>query len=191
MLRECKTHGSFLGQNCPVCNEEGKFIMSDREISGLGRLMAGVLRHFPEKFGLEMDLNGWVNLNSMTDSFKEHRRYYHWIRPWHFKAITECDNKGRFQIEGDMMRATYAHSVEIEIDHPTDDIPEALYWPCSVEDVETHLELGLKSSRLIQLVPSLMVTLYTVLERRCTSLKKSLLTTSMSCQKMTRLSKKS
>ena len=146
MLRECKEHGSFLGQNCPVCNDEGKFIMSDKEMSGLGRLMAGVLRHFPEKFGLEMDLNGWVNLNSMTDSFKEHRRYYHWLRPWHFKAITECDDKGRFQIEGEMMRATYAHSVEIEIDHPTDDIPEALYWPCSVEDVEMHLELGLKSS---------------------------------------------
>jgi RNA:NAD 2'-phosphotransferase (TPT1/KptA family) len=66
MLRECKAHGSFLGQNCPVCNDEGKFIMSDREMSGLGRLIAGVLRHFPEKFGLEMDLNGWVDLNSMA-----------------------------------------------------------------------------------------------------------------------------
>ena len=146
MLRQCSAHGYFIGLNCPVCNEEGKFIMSDREMSGIGRLMAGVLRHFPEKFNLEMDINGWINIGSMTDSFKEQRHYYHWLRPWHFKAICECDDKGRFQIEGDMIRATYAHSVEIELDHPTDDIPEALYWPCNPEEIETYLELGLKPS---------------------------------------------
>ena len=146
MLRECKTHKFFNGLNCPVCNEEGKFIMSDREISGLGRLLAGVLRHFPEKFNLEMDINGWINIRAMTDSFKEQRHYYHWLRPWHFKAIAECDDKGRFQIEGDMIRATYAHSVEIELDHPTDGIPESLYWPCNPDELTNHLELGLKST---------------------------------------------
>ncbi len=145
MLRECKTHGFFTGLNCQVCNEEGKFIMSDREHNGLGRLVAGVLRHFPEKFELEMDINGWVSTKDMTDRFKAHRRYYHWLRPWHFKAIAESDGKGRYQVEGNMMRATYGHSVEIEIDLPTDDIPEALFWPCKPEELQNHLELGIKA----------------------------------------------
>ena len=35
--------------------------MSDREAQSLGRILALVLRHAPEKFGVDMDINGWVN----------------------------------------------------------------------------------------------------------------------------------
>ena len=44
-----------------MCNDEGKFIMSDREANSLGRILALVLRHAPEKFNVDMDINGWVN----------------------------------------------------------------------------------------------------------------------------------
>jgi putative RNA 2'-phosphotransferase len=145
MLRQCRAHGYYDGQNCPVCNEEGKFIMSEREQNGLGRLMAGVLRHFPEKFNLQMDINGWISTSKLCDSFKEARHYYHWLRPWHFEAIALGDEKGRYQVEGDMVRATYGHSIEIELDLPTDDIPEELYYPCDGDDLATHLELGIKA----------------------------------------------
>ena len=66
MLRQCRdrscklNNGFFTGTNCHVCNEEGKFIMSDREAGSLGRMLALVLRHAPEKFNVEMDINGWV-----------------------------------------------------------------------------------------------------------------------------------
>ena len=42
-----------------------------------------------------------------------------------------------------MIRATYGHSIELELDLPTDDIPEALYWPCEPEQVKAILELGI------------------------------------------------
>ena len=42
-----------------------------------------------------------------------------------------------------MIRATYGHSIELELDLPTDDIPEGLYWPCEEEQVETILDLGI------------------------------------------------
>ena len=35
--------------------------MSDREANSLGRILALVLRHAPEKFNVDMDINGWVN----------------------------------------------------------------------------------------------------------------------------------
>jgi len=44
MLAECKDHGYFRGESCPVCNEKGKFLMTDKELNSLGRIMAGVLR---------------------------------------------------------------------------------------------------------------------------------------------------
>ena len=43
MMRECTEHGYFRDEYCPVCGEEGKFIMSDYELEKLGRLMAGIL----------------------------------------------------------------------------------------------------------------------------------------------------
>ena len=132
MLRQCRTHGHFSGTNCPTCNAEGKFIMSDREANSLGRILALVLRHAPEKFGVEMDLNGWVNSRELSEAIQGQRRHFHWLRAWHFEAIANADTKGRYQVEGEMIRATYGHSIELELDLPTDDIPESLYWPCDL-----------------------------------------------------------
>ena len=110
--------------------------MSDREANSLGRILALVLRHAPEKFGVEMDLNGWVNSRELSEAIQNQRRHFHWLRGWHFEAIANADTKGRYQVEGEMIRATYGHSIELELDLPTDDIPEALYWPCDPETVQ-------------------------------------------------------
>jgi putative RNA 2'-phosphotransferase len=43
-----------------------------------------------------------------------------------------------------MMRATYGHTVEIELDLPTSDIPDSLYYPCDPEEAGNLLEVGIK-----------------------------------------------
>ena len=98
--------------------------MSDREAGSLGRMLALVLRHAPEKFNVEMDINGWVNARELSEAIGKQRRHYHWLRAWHFEAIANADEKGRYQVENEMMRATYGHSIELDLDLPTDDIPE-------------------------------------------------------------------
>jgi putative RNA 2'-phosphotransferase len=143
MLRQCRTHGHFSGTNCAVCNDEGKFIMSDREANSLGRMLALVLRHAPEKFGVDMDINGWVNARELSDAIGNQRRHYHWLRGWHFEAIANADEKGRYQVENGMIRATYGHSIELDLDLPTDDIPEVLFYPCQADEVETYMEYGI------------------------------------------------
>jgi putative RNA 2'-phosphotransferase len=109
----------------------------------LGRILALVLRHAPEKFGVDMDINGWVNARELSEAIGKQRRHYHWLRAWHFEAIANADEKGRYQVENEMMRATYGHSIELDLDLPTDDIPEVLYYPCETEEVETLLEYGI------------------------------------------------
>ena len=117
--------------------------MGDREANSLGRILALVLRHAPEKFGVDMDINGWVNARELSEAIGKQRRHYHWLRAWHFEAIANADEKGRYQVENEMMRATYGHSIELDLDLPTDDIPEVLYYPCETEEVETLLEYGI------------------------------------------------
>lgn len=146
MLKECSEHGYFRGETCPVCGEEGKFLMNDQELEQIGRTMAGVLRHFPEKFGLEMDDQGFVDLRAFVNALKDQSRRNHWIRPHHIIAIIETDPKGRYQVSNDQIRATYGHSIELDLKLPTEHIPEKLYYPTTEEETDIVLETGLKPS---------------------------------------------
>tara|TARA_B100001123_G_scaffold308409_1_gene344614 strand:+ start:365 stop:970 length:606 start_codon:yes stop_codon:yes gene_type:complete len=118
--------------------------MSDKECDKLGRVLALVLRHAPEKFDVEMDINGWVDVTGLCDGIKAQRRDFHWLKPWHFEAVSVTEEKGRYEVEGERMRATYGHSIEIEIDLPTDDIPEVLFYPVSNEETDNVIKLGIK-----------------------------------------------
>jgi len=146
MLRECQVHGYFRGDSCPICGEEGKFLMNDAELERIGRTMAGALRHFPERMGLEMDRQGFVDIRALIAAMNDRNRRLHWLRPHHIIAIAETDAKGRYQVSNDMVRATYGHTLDLELDLPTDNIPEELYYPSTGEEAEILLETGLKPS---------------------------------------------
>jgi len=148
MIRECNTHGYFSDDDlCPACNSEGKFIMRGNERDTIARRLALVLRHAPEKFDLEMDINGWIDVKDIIYQFKKsNERRFHWLRPHHFRAISETDPKGRYEVRGNMMRATYGHSLEIELDLPTENIPPLLYYPCSPDEAENLIEVGISPS---------------------------------------------
>lgn len=143
MLRECEAHGYFRGENCPDCGEEGKFLMNDRELNRVGKIMAGILRHFPDSFGLELDGNGWLNIFEMLEAVKEDKDDLHWLKDHHIFGIVYTDPKGRYEIDGSKIRATYGHSLNVDPDLPTDDIPETLFFPVAEEELEIRLERGL------------------------------------------------
>tara|TARA_B100000959_G_C14978895_1_gene622631 strand:+ start:263 stop:949 length:687 start_codon:yes stop_codon:yes gene_type:complete len=144
MIRECSMHGYYSDDDlCPACNSEGKFVMSSRERDSMARKLALVLRHAPEKFDLEMDINGWIDVRDVVRKFKDSNRRQHWLRPHHLNAISETDPKGRYEVRGNMMRATYGHTVEIELDLPTSGIPDSLFYPCDSSEAENLLEVGL------------------------------------------------
>ena len=118
--------------------------MRTGERNSLARMLALALRHAPEKFDLEMDINGWIDVKDIIRQFKQSGgKRFHWLRPHHFRAIVETDQKGRYEVRGNTIRATYGHTVEIELDLPTDNIPDALYFPCDPEQTENLLDVGI------------------------------------------------
>jgi putative RNA 2'-phosphotransferase len=147
MLKECAQHGYFRADVCPVCQQPGRFLMNDRELDHLGRVMTGILRHFPEKYGLAVDPHGWIPLPDIVHAIgRQHRAYAHWLRPHHLVAIAESDPKGRYEVKEDRIRATYAHTVAVDLDLPTDLIPDFLYFPVTPEEAALVLEVGLRPS---------------------------------------------
>ncbi|HWR27142.1 MAG TPA: RNA 2'-phosphotransferase [Candidatus Thermoplasmatota archaeon] len=117
--------------------------MSDRELDSLGRIMAGVLRHFPEKLGVTMDGHGWVDISEFVEAVGGSRSGFQWLRDHHVEAIALTDPKGRYQVDGGMIRATYGHTIDIRLD----DLPLAeiddFYYPVTEEEIDIILEGGL------------------------------------------------
>ena len=143
MLSKCEEHGYYRGDFCPVCNREGKFLMNDQELNSLSRIIAGALRHFPEKLGLMMDGKGWVDISSLINAIGTSRSGFNWLRIHHIEALAATDQRGRYQIDGGMMRATYGHSIDVSLDDlPPADIDE-FYYPVTEEEADMIVEGGL------------------------------------------------
>src|SRR3989454_4777204 len=146
MLKECRSHGYFREEFCPHCGSEGKFLLNDEEVELLGRTMAGVLRHFPERYGLEMDAHGWVDLRDFLTAVQIRNRRFRFVRQHHVVGLIETDPKGRYQFEDGKMRATYGHSKDIDLDLPTEGIPDVLFYPTTEDESHLLMEAGLRPS---------------------------------------------
>lgn len=144
MLKECVKHGYFRGEVCPTCGDEGHFFMDDRELDHMARIVAGILRHFPERYGIQVDPHGWVEMSKLVQVIKMHHRNYPWLKAHHLIALAMTDPKGRYELRDDMIRATYGHTVDVDLDLPTEGIPEKLYYPVTPEERDLVLEAGLK-----------------------------------------------
>ena len=143
MLSECEEHGYYRGEICPVCDKKGKFLMNESELSSLSRIIAGALRHFPEKLGLMMDGRGWVDISSLIEAIGTGRSGFNWLRIHHIEALVATDPRGRYQTDGGMIRATYGHTIDVSPDDlPLADLDE-LYYPVTEEEADIIIEGGL------------------------------------------------
>jgi len=140
-IRVCPEHGFYRGIECDVCGFQGEVVINKERVERLGKFISGVLRHFPEKFGLEMDENGWVDFEKLLRIVS---RRYRWADRWTVKALIYSDRKGRYELKDDKIRARYGHSVDVKLN----DMPEAdedvLYYGTSEEESIRLLELGIK-----------------------------------------------
>ncbi len=141
MIRECEEHGYFRNDRCSYCGEEGKFIMSDYEVEKIGRTLAAILRH--GKFGLDMDDQGNVSIKEVMVKIRDRNPRMNWLRARHIEALVDTDPKGRYAISGGKIRATYGHTIPLDIRLDCENIPDELFYPATHEEVDILLETGI------------------------------------------------
>ncbi len=139
MIKKCQNHGFFRGEAC-ACGEVGSLVLSDEQTERLGRFISGALRHFPDDLGLAMNQHGWVDVDVLVDTM---RTRYKWSNKEKLFSIIESDEKGRYEVKGNKIRARYGHSVDIDLDYPENTLPE-IYYGASREEVDILLEKGIK-----------------------------------------------
>jgi putative RNA 2'-phosphotransferase len=139
MIKKCQNHGFFRSDTC-ACGEAGILILNDEQTERLGRFISGALRHFPDDLGLAMNQHGWVDLDVLVDAM---RTRYKWSNKEKLFSIIESDEKGRYEIKVNKIRARYGHSVDVDLDYDENTLPE-VYYGASREEVDILLEKGIR-----------------------------------------------
>jgi len=139
MIKKCQNHGFFRAEAC-ACGEAGTLILNDEQTERLGRFISGALRHFPDDLGLAMNQHGWVDLDVLVDAM---RTRYKWSNKEKLFSIIESDEKGRYEIKVNKIRARYGHSVDVDLDYEENTLPE-VYYGASREEVDILLEKGIR-----------------------------------------------
>ncbi len=146
-LRVCQRDGPFRGSQCPVCGARGKVLMHENEVEGVGRILAGMLRHFPENYGIRLNDHGWVKIYTIIPVIRAQKRNFWWLTPFHVEALVETDPKGRYQInDRGEIRAAYGHTIPINVDDMPTDVPAKLYYQTTDEELEFIRETGISPS---------------------------------------------
>ncbi|MGO2853206.1 MAG: RNA 2'-phosphotransferase [Tetragenococcus koreensis] len=94
-------------------------------LTKLSKRLALVLRHHPEKIGIQLDEYGRVDINELIDKFNAH--YGQKISQQQIEQIINNSPRQRYVIEGKQIRALYGHSIPVlPLQEPTTP-PEILY----------------------------------------------------------------
>lgn len=116
--------------------------LSEDRRTRLSKLASGALRHFPEDLGLTMDDGGWVDLGALAEAVR-HR--HGWATREVLEAVLACDPRGRFERDGERVRATYGHSVDVDPGPgETEGLPDRLYHATAPRNLEAIRQEGLR-----------------------------------------------
>ncbi|MET1128665.1 MAG: RNA 2'-phosphotransferase [Thermoproteota archaeon] len=150
----CRVCGSYTEEEMH-CGQPAAMLLDPQRRLRLSKLMSALLRHIPEKAGLKLDPSGWVEVEELVRAIRERwaaREAYRWVSVEHVVAIARLDPKGRFQLdnEGRRIRATYGHSIKVNIGYERLEPPRApriLYHGTPAANLPSILREGLKPMR--------------------------------------------
>lgn len=119
--------------------------MKDKDIS---KLLSLVLRHQPEVLNIELDQNGWTNVDALIAKMKTKSSEFDFER---LEQIVYTNDKQRFAFNEDLtkIRANQGHSVQVDVQLKPQLPPEFLYHGTVNKFLEGIRAEGLKKgSRL-------------------------------------------
>lgn len=98
----------------------------EKQIKQISKFMSLVLRHQPQEIGLQLNENGWANVQELLSKMNQKGIQ---IDEALLNTVVETNDKKRFAFNEDktMIRASQGHSIEVELDLQPVTPPEFLY----------------------------------------------------------------
>jgi len=107
----------------------------------LSKTISYVLRHGPHEFGVELDDEGWVELDKLYTALAKHSRFKT-VTVQDIETIIRESNKQRFELKNNKIRAFYGHSIKKKIHRSSVVPPSILYHGTSPEAAKLIFEKG-------------------------------------------------
>jgi putative RNA 2'-phosphotransferase len=118
-------------------------MISEKESIGISKFLSLVLRHQPEKIGIELDENGWASVEQLLQKSKKSGVKLDFET---LQYIVNTNSKKRFAFNDafNKIRASQGHSVAIELGYEPQKPPEILYHGTGTQSVNSILQTGLQ-----------------------------------------------
>ncbi|MBL7873968.1 MAG: RNA 2'-phosphotransferase [Cyclobacteriaceae bacterium] len=119
--------------------------MSNTEIK-ISKFLSCILRHKPEIIGIELDENGWTEVDSLIE---KSNKYGIRINNEILNHIVATNSKKRFVFNStfDKIRASQGHSIGVELGYANQQPPEILFHGTGEKSVQSILEIGLEKRK--------------------------------------------
>ncbi|MFJ6631135.1 RNA 2'-phosphotransferase [Streptomyces sp. NPDC091376] len=98
--------------------------MDEQRTIKVSKYLSKHLRHQPERIGLTLDPNGWVEIDELLRAAAAHGFR---ITRDELDHVVAANDKRRFMIEGARIRANQGHTVQVDLDLPVAEPPAYLY----------------------------------------------------------------
>ena len=109
----------------------------------ISRFPSYVLRHNPASIGLKLDRHGWAQIDELIRCASKKGRK---INRNQLRHIVETNDKQRFSLseDGQLIRATQGHSIEVDLALEAIDPPEKLYHGTAEKFLASIFKSGLQ-----------------------------------------------
>lgn len=110
-------------------------LKTDKQLTKLSKRLSKVLRHAPERIGITLDKNGWVEVSELLKGLGSD------IALEDIEYVVANNNKKRFEFSPDKnkIRACQGHSINVDLDLKAVVPPDVLYHGTSTNTVQ-HIE---------------------------------------------------
>lgn len=118
--------------------------MNEQHKKKTSKFLSYVLRHHPELINLNLDENGWANVDELITKSK--RDSYQGLTIEDLNEIVETNDKKRFIFNEDKtrIRANQGHSIDINLALIPQKPPEFLYHGTAQSNIDSIFEKGIE-----------------------------------------------
>jgi putative RNA 2'-phosphotransferase len=118
----------------------------EKQLKHISKLMSLVLRHQPEAIGLQLDENGWANVQELITKMNDNGTS---VDISTLTMAVETNDKKRFAFNEDktMIHANQGHSIAVELNLNPATPPDTLYHGTAERFVASILKEGLKKQQ--------------------------------------------
>ena len=117
--------------------------MTEKEIIKTSKFLSLILRHEPERAGLKLGEAGWVDVDELLQAVNSHGVT---LTLDQLKHIVATSDKKRFAFsdDGQSIRASQGHSIEVDLQYPPQTPPEILYHGTATRFLDSIRQHGLQ-----------------------------------------------